>query len=99
MSKKRLKHIAPLRFGIILAIIVGFIGLLVVPFLLLAGAAAATQEPSLRGIPWLFFGGGVAVMPLVSAVAAFLTGVFLAMVYNLAVRWTGGIEYHVEDLS
>ena len=33
------------------------------------------------------------------AVAGFLAGVFLAMVYNLAVRWTGGIEIVIDDKS
>ena len=99
MKKHRILQIPPVRFGIILGLIVGFIALLAVPFLLLAGAAVARLEQPAHGVSWLFYGGGVAVMPIATAVAGFLAGVFLAMVYNLAVRWTGGIEFHSTDLS
>ena len=99
MKKHRILQIPPVRFGIILGLIVGFIAVLAVPFLLLAGAAVARLEQPAHGISWLFYGGGVAVMPIATAVAGFLTGVFLAMVYNLAVRWTGGIEIVIDDPS
>jgi hypothetical protein len=97
MKKYRILQIPPVRFGVILGLIVGFIAVLAVPFLLLAGAAVARMEQSKQGISWLFYGGGVAVMPVACAVAGFLAGVFLAMVYNLAVRWTGGIEIVHDD--
>ena len=61
MKKYRLKHVPPLRFGIVLGLINGFIGILVAPVLLLTLGAAATAAdlnlaPRLLGIPWLFLG-------------------------------------------
>ena len=98
MTKHRLKAIAPVRFGIIFGFITGVAGLLMVPAVLFAGGLwASTGKPSLLGIPWLFFGAGAVFMPLIYAVAGFVFGVLLAMVYNLAVRWTGGIEYYSDD--
>ena len=97
MKKQRLKQIAPMRFGIIFGFILGVVGLIMVPFILFAGGLWATKEPSLLGIPWLFFGAGAVFMPLIYALAGFLFGVLLAMAYNFAARWTGGIEYYVDD--
>lgn len=97
MTRHRLKIISPLRFGIIFGFILGVAGLIMVPFILAAGGYWATKEPSLLGIPWLFFGAGAIFMPLIYALAGFLFGVLLAMVYDLASRWTGGIEYYSDD--
>ena len=36
-------------------------------------------------------------MPIIHAVGGFLVAVLLAMVYNFASRWTGGIEIVLED--
>ncbi len=100
MKKHRILHIPPMRFGIVLGLINGFVGLLVAPvFLFAGGVIAATEAPKLLGIPWLFFGAGALFMPLIHAVGGFLVGVLLAMVCNLAARWTGGIEIVLEDPS
>ena len=102
MKKYRLKHVPPLRFGIVLGLINGFIGILVAPVLLLTLGAAATAAdlnvaPKLLGIPWLFAGAASLFMPIIHAVGGFLVAVLLAMVYNFAARWTGGIEIVLED--
>jgi hypothetical protein len=36
-------------------------------------------------------------MPFIHAVGGFVFGVLLAMVYNFAARWTGGIEIVIND--
>ena len=47
---------------------------------------------------WAWVAGGAALfMPFIHLVGGFLVGVLLAMVYNLASRWTGGIEIVVKD--
>jgi thiamine transporter ThiT len=102
MKSFRIRHIPPLRFGIVLGLINGFIGLIVAPILLLTLGAAATAAdlnvaPKLLGIPWLFAGAASLFMPFIHAVGGFLVGVLLATVYNLAARWTGGIEFHADD--
>ena len=98
MKKHRLLQIPPIRFGVVLGLINGLIGLLVAPIILLAGGViAATEAPKLLGIPWLFVGAGALFMPLIHAVGGFLVGLLLAMAYNFAARWTGGIELVMEE--
>jgi hypothetical protein len=98
MKKHRLLQIPPIRFGVVLGLINGLIGLLVAPIILLAGGViAATEAPRLLGIPWLFVGAGALFMPLIHAVGGFLVGLLLAMAYNFAARWTGGIELVLEE--
>ena len=98
MKKHRLLQIPPIRFGVVLGLINGLFGLLVAPIILLAGGViAATEAPKLLGIPWLFVGAGALFMPLIHAVGGFLVGILLAMAYNFAARWTGGIELVLEE--
>lgn len=102
MNRLRIKHVSPLRFGIVLGLINGFIGLIVTPVLLVTLGAAATAAdlnyaPKLLGIPWLFAGAASLFMPVIHAIGGFVIGVLLAMVYNLAARWTGGVEFYTDD--
>jgi len=101
MRKIRLMQVPPIRFGIVLGIINGVIGMITAPILLLSLGAAATWDttllPKFLGIPWLFAGGAALFMPFIHLVGGFLVGVLLAMIYNLASRWTGGIEIVVKD--
>ncbi|HLP26539.1 MAG TPA: hypothetical protein VK477_12740 [Acidobacteriota bacterium] len=101
MKKIRLMHVPPIRFGIVLGLINGVIGMITAPILLLSLGAAATWDttllPKFLGIPWLFAGGAALFMPFIHLVGGFLVGVLLAMVYNIASRWTGGIEIVIDD--
>src|SRR3954469_21748222 len=102
MKKIRILQLPPVRFGIVLGLINGFIGLIVAPILLFTLGAAATVAdlsiaPKLLGIPWLFAGAGALFMPFIHAVGGFVFGVLLAMVYNFAARWTGGIEIVISE--
>lgn len=101
MRKIRLMHVPPIRFGIVLGLINGVIGMITAPILLLSLGAAATWNkemlPKFLGIPWLFAGGAALFMPFIHLIGGFLVGVLLAMIYNLASRWTGGIEIIVDD--
>jgi len=104
MKKHAIRHVSPLRFGIVLGLLTGFLGMIVAPVLLVTLGAAATAAdlnvaPKLLGIPWLFAGAASLFMPFIHAVGGFLLGVLLAVLYNLAARWTGGIEYYTDDAS
>jgi len=104
MKKFRLLQIPPVRFGLVLGLINGFVGMLVTPVLLATLGLAATSADlnnamRLLGIPWLFAGAASLFMPLIHAVGGFVFGVLLAMVYNFAARWTGGIEIVLDDKS
>jgi hypothetical protein len=102
MKKLRITQVPPVRFGLVLGLINGFVGMIVAPVLLLTLGAAATAAdlnyaPKLLGIPWLFAGAGALFMPFIHAVGGFVFGVLLAVVYNFAARWTGGIEFVIDD--
>ncbi|MDI1250671.1 MAG: hypothetical protein PSV13_17550 [Lacunisphaera sp.] len=102
MKKYRVLQIPPIRFGVVLGLINGVIGMLVAPVLLLTLGAAATAAdlnyaPKLLGIPWLFAGAGALFMPFIHAVGGLVFGILLAMVYNFAARWTGGIEIVLDE--
>ncbi len=102
MKKVRILQVPPIRFGLVLGLINGVIGMIVAPILLFTLGAAATAAdlafaPKLLGIPWLFAGAGALFMPFIRAVGGFVFGVLLAMVYNFAARWTGGIEIVIND--
>jgi hypothetical protein len=104
MKKTRIIHVPPLRFGIVLGLINGFIGMIVTPIMLVSLGAAATAAdlnyaPKLLGIPWLFAGAASLFMPFIHALGGFVVGVVLAMIYNFASRWTGGIEIVLDDSS
>ena len=83
MRKIRLMHVPPIRFGIVLGLINGVIGMITAPILLLSLGAAATWDttllPKFLGIPWLFAGGAALFMPFIHLVGGFLVGVLLAL--------------------
>jgi len=102
MKKFRILQVPPVRFGLVLGLINGFVGMIVAPILLATLGAAFTvadtaYAPKLLGIPWLFAGAASLFMPFIHAVGGFLVGVLLAMVYNFAARWTGGIEIVLDE--
>jgi hypothetical protein len=101
LKKVRILQVPPVRFGLVLGLINGFIGMITAPILLLSLGAAATWDttllPKFLGIPWLFAGGAALFMPFIHLVGGFVVGVLLAMIYNFAARWTGGIEIVTTD--
>jgi hypothetical protein len=98
---KRIKKIAPLQLGKILAITYGLLSLVMVPFFL-AFSAVASLVPKPEGSPpmlpmMLGMGMGFLIIaPIVYAIMGFVTGVIGAFVYNLVAQWVGGIEVEVE---
>jgi hypothetical protein len=100
--KKRLKRIAPLQAGIVLAVVYALLSLIAVPFLMLAGAgvAAAAKQSGQQLPPFGFiFGVGAIFLPVMYAAFGFLGGIIAAFVYNLVAKWTGGFEVILEDVA
>jgi hypothetical protein len=99
---RRIKRFDPLQLGKMLAVLYGCMGLIFVPFFLLATVLPALiPQPAGRpGAPVAFaamFGVGFAVAaPIFYAVMGFLTGLIGGWVYNLVAKWIGGIEVEVE---
>ncbi len=105
MKRHRILHIPPLRFGIVLAMINGFAGMILAPlFLITLGIAFTASESGIvivpkvfPAVPWFLAGGLAIFTPFINAVGGFLAGVLIATVYNLAVRWTGGVEVVLDE--
>jgi len=93
--KKQLTHISPLRAGIVLGVLYGFLGLIFVPFFLIAAVIGGKSG----GMPAAFGGAFFAILlPVFYAVAGFVGGVIAAAIYNLVAKWTGGLEFEVRDV-
>jgi len=93
--KKQLTHISPLRAGFVLGVLYGLLGLLFIPFFLLA-AVFGTKS---GGTPAAFGGVFLAVLfPVFYAVGGFIGGIIAAAIYNVVAKWTGGLEFEVQDV-
>jgi hypothetical protein len=94
VHKQQLTRISPLRAGIISGVLYGVMALIFVPLGLLAfvfhGKAGAATP----------FGGGVffIFMPVIYGGLGFMGGLIAAAVYNLVVKFTGGLEFEVRDV-
>ena len=95
-STRRIKRFAPLQLGKILAAMYGLMGLLVTPFFLIASLIPSQLSGS-QHTGMMALGAGFALLfPIFYAAMGFVLGALSAWVYNLVVRWTGGIEVEVE---
>lgn len=105
MKKVRILQVPPIRFGIVLAVINGFAGMILAPiFLITLGVAFTATETGLvivpkafPTVPWFFAGGLAFFAPVINAIGGFVAGVLIATVYNFSARWTGGIEFIAND--
>ena len=99
---RRLKRIAPLQAGKMLAVVYGCMGLIFLPFFALAAmlGAFAQHAQSDQPAPAALVGGlmlGMGIfMPIIYAGMGFIFGVVGAALYNLVARWIGGFEVEVE---
>ncbi len=104
--KLKLKRIAPLQAGKMLAAFYGLLSLIFVPFMLIfmaAGGFAASQQGggSVAALP-LMMGMGFGFMvflPLLYALMGFVFGVIGSFIYNLMARWMGGFELEFEPVD
>jgi hypothetical protein len=93
--KKQLTHISPLRAGIVLGVLYGLLGLVFVPFILLAalfGIRAGGAPAAFGGVFFAMF------FPVLYAVLGFIGGIIASAIYNLVAKWTGGLEFEVQDV-
>lgn len=105
MRKVRIMQVPPIRFGIVLAVINGFAGMILAPiFLITLGIAFTATESGVvmvpkvfPAVPWFLAGGLAFFTPVINAVGGFVAGVLIATVYNISARWTGGIEFIAEE--
>lgn len=95
-TKRRIKRIAPLQLGKMLAIVYGIMGLFFIPIFLIM-SAVSTQLPAAQRVGIMAVGVGFAVAaPLMYAAIGFVIGALGALIYNVVAKWVGGIEVEVE---
>lgn len=89
--KKRLVRVGPLKAGIILGILYAIAGLIVAPILIIAALFGNGGGEAVAGIAV-----GI-VIPFAYGIAGFIGGVIVAALYNMIVKFTGGLEFEVEN--
>jgi hypothetical protein len=93
--KKQLTYVAPLKAGVVLAVLYfagGLIGAIIaLPFLFLARAASQASVPGFSPV-WLVF------IPVGYGILGFIVGIIAAALYNLVAKLTGGIEFELKDV-
>ena len=88
----KLKKIGILSAGLISGIIYAAFGLLIgLFFAAFGGIVASLAEEGAGGI--LGFGAfSIIIFPIMYGVMGFIAGIISALLYNLAAKWTGGLE-------
>ena len=90
--KQELKRVDPLRAANVGALVYGVLmtafALVFFPFLLLAGLLARS-EAGPGGM--LFAGFALVFYPIMGFVMGWITGLLTAAIYNLVIRWSGGL--------
>ncbi len=82
------KRLAVLQTGKVLAVLYGFMTVILAPFILIG--MAANPDGAAGGIPML-------VILILYPLFGFIGGIILAAVYNLAAKWVGGIRFTMEQ--
>ena len=100
----KLKRIAPLQAGKMLAVFYGLLSLVFVPFMMLfmfVASLAARQAEHPAPLPFMFgMGMGFVIfLPLVYAGMGFIFGALGAWIYNLVAKWIGGFELDFEQTT
>lgn len=86
---ERIKRIAPLQLGKLLAVVYALFSVIFIPFMLIATFVA----PEGKG-PGLAF---ILIMPLMYISLGFIGSIIGAFIYNLSAKWAGGIEIEFEN--
>ena len=91
--EKELKRIAVLQTGKMLAILYAFVGLFMLPFMLIAVLVSLAGH---GGVESLLMMAPMAIMIVFYPIMGFVGGILLAALYNLVAKWVGGLRFTVE---
>lgn len=92
----RLKRLGVLSVGLIAGAIYGMIGLIAgVIITLISVTASGVFDQSGFGI--LFGVGSIIFLPIIYGIMGFMAGLITAFVFNLAAKFTGGIEMEFDN--
>jgi hypothetical protein len=99
----RVKSFDVLSVAKISGLCYGVMGLIFVPFFVLAGVIAGMAGKQAGGPGQAFgaaFGVGMAIMmPILYGIMGFLMGALGAFIYNVISKWIGGIEVEIEPIT
>jgi hypothetical protein len=95
----RVRHINPIQFALITAIIYAIIGLIfAILWLPFASMMAATMPHANGGMIGASMGiAGIVIFPLLYFAIMFIFGLLTAWIYNLVAGFTGGFEVTLEQ--
>ena len=86
--KKRITRLAVMQTGKMLAVLYGFVSIIMLPVMLIG----IFVDPSPNRFSMLF-------MLLLYPIMGFILGILIAVFYNIAAKWVGGIQVSVEALE
>lgn len=88
--RKRITRIAPVQAGKVSAVLYGLISL---PFALIM-ALTIMASPARNNVSMVL----IIAMPVLYVLFGFLFSALTAWLYNVAAKWTGGIEFVTEEM-
>jgi len=101
----RLRSINPVQLAIVSAVLYALVGILVA-LLFLAFSSTMGAMMAASGMSGTagraMFGGGVVMViliPIFEAIAGFIGGLIVGVLYNLVAGWTGGVEVTLENVA
>jgi len=90
-----LRRVEPLRAaniaGVVYAILTAAIAVVALPFVLVATALVPSGDAAGPGALALF----LLLYPVLGAVMGWLSGLLTSAIYNVVVRWTGGLQFEL----
>ena len=89
--RRRITRVAPVQLGKVFAVLYAIFS---IPIALIMAVAASFGPPG-QSMPLMF----IIAIPVIYVVFGFIFTAIAAWVYNLAARWTGGVEYVAQDMS
>jgi len=93
---QKIRRVGVLSLGTMLAAIYAALGIVLLPFFLIAGIFGALADQAGGGAEAA--GAGIVMvlvaifLPIFYGVFGFISGIIVAAIYNLIAGWTGGIE-------
>jgi hypothetical protein len=96
-----IKSFKAIRCGTIAAVLYAIFGLFEALFTVsLLGLAPSSAPNAMPPLMKPFFGIGAFILfPILFAIGGFISGALSALLYNFVVRWTGGLQVRVEQLT
>lgn len=93
---KEIKKIDTLSTGKVFGILYAFIGLIFGLFITFFSLIGLAISPDSSGLIAILFGvGAILLLPLFYGVLGFITGLISALLYNIVVKFVGGIKIEI----